>query len=284
MRPNDPFAHTDTPAPADDPLAGMSAAPALREKGSSSRWLLVLAVLLFLGGAASGGLWYYLGHAAAAPLPEPAQPEAKRKELAKNLLFETQGDVRRVIVQAVVCYREGQLEGLMCKRNTKEHEYILTADVDARLIHTALIAAGAREGTPVQFQPKYVPASGSTIKISLRYEKGGKMVTVPAQDWIQDMNTRKPLAESWVFGGSKLVPDPDNPQQQKYMANYGDVICVCNMDTAMLDLPIRSPKRFDDRVFHAFTERIPALGTKVEVILEPVPEKKPEKPPEKKEQ
>lgn len=42
----------------------------------------------------------------------------------------------------------------------------------------------------------------------------------------------------------------------------------------MLDLPVRSPKKFDERAFHAHTERIPATGTAVDVFLEPVPEKK----------
>ena len=39
-------------------------------------------------------------------------------------------------------------------------------------------------------------------------------------------------------------------------------------------LPVASPKRFEERVFEAFTERIPPVGTRVEIILEPVPEKK----------
>ncbi len=42
----------------------------------------------------------------------------------------------------------------------------------------------------------------------------------------------------------------------------------------MLDLPIRSPTNPDDRIFTAFTERIPPLETPVDVIFEPVPEKK----------
>jgi hypothetical protein len=206
-------------------------------------------------------------------------PEAKRTPLGKSVFLEVQGEQRRVIVQADVCLREGQLEGLLCRTNTKEHEYILHTDADARQIHLALVAARARPGTPVQFDPKYVPASGSAIKIRLRYEKDGKTVTEPAQEWIRDSQTKKPLAQDWVFGGSRLIPNPEGKDKPPvYLANQGDVVCVCNMDTAMLDLPIRSPKKFEDRVFHAETERIPAVGTKVEVIFEPVPEKeKPEK-------
>jgi len=38
----------------------------------------------------------------------------------------------------------------------------------------------------------------------------------------------------------------------------------------MLDLPVPSPKKFDARLYEANTEKIPALNTPVEVILEPV--------------
>lgn len=48
----------------------------------------------------------------------------------------------------------------------------------------------------------------------------------------------------------------------------------CNRDSALLDWPVKSPKKFDALLHEANTERIPARDTPVEVILEPVPEKK----------
>jgi hypothetical protein len=200
-------------------------------------------------------------------------PEVKRAAVGKNVFVEVQGEQRRVVVQASVCLREGQLEGLLTRKGAKEHEYILAADVDARHVHAALVACGAKPGSPVQFAPKYVPAKGSVIKIRLQYQKDGKTVTVPAQEWIQDARAKKDLAEDWVFGGSRLWRDPEDDKDKPptYLANHGDVVCVCNMDTAMLDLPVRSPKKFDERAFAAHTERIPPAGTAVEVILEPVP-------------
>jgi hypothetical protein len=199
----------------------------------------------------------------------------KRVELGKNLFLETEGEQRRVVVRASVCLREGQLEGLLTRKGTKEHEYILSADVDARQIHTALLACGAKAGTPVQFAPKYVPAQGTTIKIRLQYRKGDETVSATAQDWVREAKTKKNLAEDWVFGGSRLIPNPEGKDRPPlYLANHGDLVCVCNMDTAMLDLPVRSPKKFDERVFDAHTDRIPPVGTPVEVIFEPVAPKK----------
>lgn len=218
--------------------------------------------------------YLFLGLAVHLASSEPVDSAPKRIKLAPNLFFEKEGDKRRVIVEATVCFREGQLEGLLCRKQTKEHEYILTADVDGRSIHAALVAAGAKPGNPVTFIPKYLPATGTTIKVSLRYTKEGKTVQIAAQEWIVAAKPqRKPLAQDWVFGGSRFVPFPDdNTKPPYYLANQGDLICVCNMESAMLDLPVQSPKKFDDRLFSANTGRIPPLDTKVEVILEPVPE------------
>jgi hypothetical protein len=194
--------------------------------------------------------------------------------LGKNVVLETQGDQRRVRIDAEVCFREGPLELLLCRKFTKEHEAVLAADIDARVVHAALEVAGAKAGSPVRYEPKYQPAHGTTIQVTLEYEQGGKTVRVPAQQWIRDERTRKEMSHPWVFAGSRFFADPENPKQPIYTANGGDVICVSNFPDAMLDLPIHSPQEDANRLYEAFTERIPPLGTKVTVILEPVPEKK----------
>lgn len=216
---------------------------------------------------------------AASPPAAEGPADVKRVPIGKNVVVEVRGETRRVVVRASVCLREGQLEGLLTRKGLKEHEYVLSADVDARHVHSALLACGAEAGTPVQFAPKYVPATGTVIKVYLEYQEDGKRGRVPAQQWARDARTKKDLAEDWVFAGSRLVRDPeDKDKPPEYLANHGDVICLCNMDTAMMDLPVRSPKKFEDRVFHAHTARIPAVGTAVDVVLEPV---KPRKDPRK---
>src|SRR5205807_3887545 len=132
---------------------------------------------------------------------------------------------RRVLVAAVVCLREGPLEQLLCRKNTKEHEAVLSADVDARDIHTALVAARAEPGSPVRFEPTYRPARGTTIKVSVQYEEKGKQVTVPARSWVKNLKTGKELDTDWVFAGSRLVENPlDKDKPKYYLANDGDVI------------------------------------------------------------
>ncbi|MFO0810123.1 MAG: YdjY domain-containing protein [Gemmataceae bacterium] len=215
-----------------------------------------------------------------AKTPPPAETEkpveVKRVPMGKNVEFENRSDKsRRVRIDAEVCFREGPLELLLCRKRSKEHEAVVAADIDARDVHKALLAAGAKAGSPVKYVPKFVPPTGSPIKITIEYAIDGKTVTVPAREWVRNAKTKKTLDSDWVFAGSLFYPNPEGQDKPPlYAANGGDIICVSNFDGAMLDLPIDSSKDNDDLQFEANTDRIPPLGTKVVVILEVVPEKK----------
>jgi hypothetical protein len=211
------------------------------------------------------------------PGPKVEPDEGKKTSVGQNLFLEVLPHGRRVLISAEVCLREGGLEQLLTRKGTKEHEAILAAEIDARQLHQALLLAGAQEGSPVRFTPKYRPASGTPIKVSLIYQHKGKKVTVPARSWIRNVKTGKELDSDWVFAGSMLVDNPLDAKAAKiYLANDGDVICISNIETALLDLPIESPKADAERGFEAWTDRIPEVGTKVVVVLEPVlPAKKP---------
>jgi hypothetical protein len=231
---------------------------------------------LLIGALALG---YILAPAAsAAPVGRQTAKAAETKQarIGKNVFLEIQGDKRRVVVNASVCLREGPLEQLLTRKGTKEHEAILAADVDARDIHTALILARAKPGSTVKFKKvngkfTVIPPSGTRIKVSLRYQDKGKEVTIPAQRWVRVSKTGKDLAHDWVFAGSVLFRDPLDPKRPLlYGANDGDVICVANFDGALLDLPINSSKSNAELAFEAHTQRIPPVGTKVTIILEPV--------------
>jgi hypothetical protein len=55
-----------------------------------------------------------------------------------------------------------------------------------------------------------------------------------------------------------------------YAANDGNVICVRNLPDATLDLAMATSQDYENLDFEPFTQRIPAVGTPVLVILEPV--------------
>lgn len=219
-------------------------------------------------------------------LPEPplADPKSKLTPLnkEKTLYLETKpGGEKRVLVVTEVCLREGLLEVFLCKQRTKEHESILRVDLDPRYIHSALLAIGAKVGSPVQFvSPKtgeleYKPATGQKIRVGVHYRRDGELHTHPAQEWILDKKTKKTMAYDWVFAGSRFIRNPDAPKEdpEYYTANNGEVICLSNFVDSMLDLPVEVSKEEIDLLFEPITKQIPPLKSKVWLILEPVVEK-----------
>jgi hypothetical protein len=195
-----------------------------------------------------------------------APRDIKKVPVGQNVVMEVQGSQRRVVFPARVCKREGEMEMLLTRTNKKTHEAVLESDVDAREIHKALLLAGANKGSPVRWLPDYRPPTGTRIRVTLEYESDGRKFSVPGGSWIRHSKTRQPLNSDWVFVGSQFV---DNGGQTVYLANEGDVICVANFETALLDVPFESSKDDAEHSFEAFTERIPPEDTRVTVILEP---------------
>ena len=179
-----------------------------------------------------------------------------------------------MILDGEVCLRRGQLEMFACIRGTKEHESVVSLNTQAFLAHAALLSLGAEAGTPVQFQPMYVPASGTEVEITMHWiDARGKRHKARAQEWIRDLDTKKAMKHPWVFAGSGFWTDPTTGTRY-YQAEGGDFICVSNFPSAMLDLPIESTQANEGLLFEAFTERIPPVGTKVRLVLAPKVEKK----------
>jgi len=192
------------------------------------------------------------------------------------------GKEKNVVVLGVVCQRRVPLELFACLRGSKEHEAVVSVPTKAAFVHAALLAVGAEAGAPVQFRPKYVPASGSVVEITCVWKDAqGKRQTMRAQDWVRNAKTGKAMELPWVFGGSRFLKDPDTGKEYYQADGDGDLICVSNFPGAMLDLPIESTSSDTSLLFEAFTEHIPPRGTPVTLILSPKPKPSGEKAPGK---
>jgi hypothetical protein len=207
-------------------------------------------------------------NAPAKPVPKLPEPKgAKRLSPAYDVWIDPKRRV--VIVDGQVSLREGMLEMFACTRNTKEHESIVAVNSKAYLIHAALLRLGAEQGRPAQFVPKYRPPTGSEIEVTVEWlDERGKPQTARAQDWIKDINTNKPMAHPFVFAGSSFWKDEETGKEF-YQAEAGDLICVSNFSTAMLDIPVESSPENSELAFEAFTRRIPPLGAPVRLVLKP---------------
>jgi hypothetical protein len=156
-----------------------------------------------------------------------------------------------------------------CIAGTKEHESIVAVKSKAKTIHAALLAVGAKQGTPVQWTPDFRPPTGTEIEVEVRWlDEQGKWKSARAQDWIRNTDTEKPMTQPWVFAGSGFWKDPESGKEY-YMAEAGDLICVSNFTTATLDVPMESTQSNEGLKFEANPDAVPALGTPVRVVLTP---------------
>lgn len=173
----------------------------------------------------------------------------------------------KVYVDGKIVLREGVLEMFACPEGTKEHESIVAVDAEAFLIHTALLAIGAEPGAPVRFDPEYEPPSGAPIRVEVRWlDEAGEPQSARAQEWVRNIDTGRAMELPFVFAGSKIHNDPQTGRQY-YLANQGDLICVSNFGTAMLDVPAPSTQANAELLFEPFTERIPELDSQVRLVL-----------------
>ncbi|MGC1274774.1 MAG: YdjY domain-containing protein [Planctomycetaceae bacterium] len=268
---------------------------------------------------------------------QPAFPAKATKELVPlNREGTVLLDAKRklVVVDSQVALREGMLEMLLCKKNTKEHESILAFDGKAYIVHAGLVALGIDPGGPVTFQPEYIPPTGPRLKIELVWtDEDGKEQRADARQWIRyaihryfgepletlpagvtlpddgemrfdatnkELSWYGPLTEKsrdhylalsndeafqkairsifkktrmramdadWVFVGSRFVRD-EADGHRVYLAESGDVVCVANFPSAMIDVDARSSAEGQDSLlFEAWTERIPPVGTPVRIEI-----------------
>jgi len=182
---------------------------------------------------------------------------------------------KAVVVDGQVCLREGHLEMFACPKGTKEHESVVSVNCQAQEVHAGLLAAGAKPGTTVKFDPEYKAATGQVIDVYVLWkDAAGEKHQARAQEWVRDIKSQKAMTYDWVFAGSGFWKDEETGKEY-YKADGGDLVCVSNFPTATLDLPVESSQSNDDLLFEAFADHVPPRGTKVRVVFIPRVEKKP---------
>ena len=80
----------------------------------------------------------------------------------------------------------------------------------------------------------------------------------------------RPMKAGWVFAGSSFYTD-EKTGERFYQAEGGDVVCVANFPTALIDVDTQSSASGETSLlFEAATPAIPPIGTKVTIELVPV--------------
>lgn len=192
------------------------------------------------------------------------------KSLSKRNLW-VDPDAGRVYADGYIAMNDGPLEMFACPAGTKEHESIIATLAKASELHAGLLAVDAQVGTPVTYNPSFIPATGQRIRVWVCYfDEEEKYQVTDARQWIVRTGTTQTLKEDWVFAGSYIWTDPVDSRNY-YQGDVGDMICVSNFTTAMMDIPVVSSADTDQLEYSPNTSQIPKRGTPVRLILEPIP-------------
>lgn len=176
---------------------------------------------------------------------------------------------KQIVMLGEVCKAGYPLEFFATYSN-RSYEAVVSVNVTPFTVHAGLLAIGAVPGHPARFEPDFVPPTGTEVAIEVRWKDDkGRVQSAPAQHWIRNIKTKKELDSNWVFAGSMTTTD-ETTGKKDYMADSGELICVLNLPTAMLDLPIRSYGAIEARSFEAFEEHLPPSGTPVTILLKPI--------------
>ncbi len=190
------------------------------------------------------------------------------KKLDKTAPIWVSKDRKRVALGGEVCLREGLLEFFACRRDSKEHESIVSLDVPPHLIHASLLAIGAKQGAPAKYDPVFVAPTGEEIEIEVLWtdEKSGGIVKRRAQELVLENESGETMRASWVFTGGLFGVDPDG--KKYYLANVtGEVIGVSNFPGSVLDVPFESSSDNASLSYAPNAKNIPPVGTKVLLLL-----------------
>ena len=195
------------------------------------------------------------------------EPEVLRK-LDKTAPIWVSKDRKNVVLGGQICLREGLLEFFACRRNSKEHESIVSLDIPPHLIHASLLAIGAKQGAPAKYDPVFVPPSGEEIEIEARWidEKTEELVKKRAQELVLESESGRTMQAPWVFTGGLFGVDPDG--KKYYLANVtGEVFGVSNFPGSVLDVPFESSSDNASLCYMPNTKNIPPIGTKILLVL-----------------
>ncbi len=235
--------------------------------------------------------------------PEPEAPESYRRMFApetRAALEKAAADkglrllADRVEAPAVIVQDRTMLEFVAVAAGGKEHESIVAvtgstphgegrADGLPGLLNACILALGYEKGTPVRATKdgKVLPPEGKPIFVYLEWEAGGEKIRARAEDLVYNLQTKRTMDRGkWVYVGSRFERDFSS-SQVLYMADLsGDIVATYSWPNTIVDNT--TSEGGDDVYYACFTPRIPAVGTKVTLVLsrEELPAKEFPPPPE----
>jgi hypothetical protein len=207
----------------------------------------------------------------------PEKPKIEKLDENRYRIGEVTLDkqTREIRFPALVNMNEGLLEFLIVHEHGAIHESLFRTHVSPTHINIALTLLAYKPSKELYRIPKEpgIPSDkfyevpeqtrrSARLAIEVEFEKDGQKKRFPANDWVRHQTTAKAMPPShWVYGGSDF-----------YKGNFiaessGQIAAIYITDNALINYP--GDNNTNDDVWTIMTERIPALETKVTLVLAP---------------
>jgi len=214
---------------------------------------------------------------------EPVNPSVKQLDEFRYQIGEVIFDqkTREIRFPCKVNMTEGLLEYIIVHLNGKVHESLLVTEISPTHLNLAFTLLryspspelyplpSATGGASDNFQE--VPAeikAAARVTLEVEWNDEGKVRRMPINDWIQhSVKLTSMPAGPWVYGGSEFHEGLYVPEIT------GDIAAIFIAPSALIHYP--GDDREDDTVWIPYPERIPALETKVTLIIAPYRTAKP---------
>ncbi|MCH2135809.1 MAG: YdjY domain-containing protein [Phycisphaerales bacterium] len=177
-----------------------------------------------------------------------------------------------VHVDGRVSMTEGWLEQVACVQGTRDHEVLITTQVQPSLVHAALLLAGAQSGAPggwtwASDALHLTPPSGDVIDVLVSVD--GRSAE-PVSDWIKGEAGESFPDTPWLFAGSAFLPGrnggetyaADQSGSLVGLVTFGDEV-VAWREVLSDQVGVQPP------LWQAHGAHMPPPGTPVTLVLRP---------------
>ncbi len=221
---------------------------------------------------------------------EPTAPTAATEQAPPRTVIQVtplitvDREAHRVELTAVTVLDVGFLEQLVCLVSTREHESLFAFEGTASEVHAALLLAGFLPGAPGHWREvanasgdpvgntvlEGVAPTGSNVVVEVRLDDGSTHSIdwfVRAAPWANAPDAHPP--QHFRFGGSRFHRDARSGIE-RYVADgsgsliglvtFGDEVIGC-VEVISDEASVAQP------LWEVHSERMPALGSRVTVVL-----------------
>jgi hypothetical protein len=166
---------------------------------------------------------------------------------------------KTVVATGFVETVSGVLDYLAVGMTGKRYESVLTLELNAVDLQTALLLCGAKAGEPMKARDEG-PPRGSPLNIWVEWTADGAKKTVAAEELIWNHRENKPVKTDWIFTGSVVANGHFGAADEDcFVATRWDPYAIVNIGGEI-------GKTYED--VYVNTNTVPATNTPVRVYFQ----------------